>query len=911
MHRAIALFLVSLVLAVACHASDSAPIATEWETGQAPIELTVQTVNTAPPFVWWEAEKPNKTNFPTVNPFAPSSPTEADVLSDGAWVGIDGQYAETPFLDYQVTVPASGDYFFYSRKFWHHGPFRWRWDDQPWQATGNSIYLMDASPLRQFVVANWVGLGKVSLAAGNHKLRIELTKRDGVAAFDCFVLTKTALKPQGKLKPNQRYAATVPNGFMFDPEPDPFADSPIDLRYLNETVAGEQGMIRRQGEAFIHANTKRPVRFWAINTNPESLAMDDDSMAYMARFLAKQGVNMVRLHGRLWSEQEFRTITPETIDRLFAFVAAMKQEGIYTCLSIYFPLWLNLNQDSGFPGYTGQNPFALLFFNPDFQQVYYAWWRTILTTPNPKTGKTLRDDPAVAMVELVNEDSTMFWTFKPYETIPEPQMAIVERQFATWLTQNYGSLEKATQAWKSADSVRGDEPTAGRMGIMALYDIVGKRDSLRAQDTAGFLTHLQRQFFQQAIAHLRQSLGYQGLIYASNWATADARILGPLDKSANAVADFMDRHGYFGGMHEGERASYSLSSGDRYRDRSALLFTTDDPKQQHDFNLPIMDLRYNDLPSTITEINWAMPNRFRAEFPLLAAAYGSLQDSDGFFFFATGNHDWVQALDKFTIASPTIMGQFPATALIYRRGLVKPGSTVADISLGMKEIEALNGAPINAPQNLDEFRARDIPPGQTLKTEQVNSLDPLAFLVGKVTIRFTPQAMPSQLANLATSIDRTAKTVRSNTGELLWDYNKGLVTVNAPKSQGATGFLRHAGTLDLADVRLAAEMDYGTIVLVALDDRPLAQSQKMLLQVMSEDQNLGWKTDGKSPKTIQSVGSAPIVIHNLQGQVSLKRADANQIMVTALDHRGYPQATIGNASTIVLRPDILYYLLSR
>ncbi|MCS6814032.1 MAG: hypothetical protein NZ772_10755, partial [Cyanobacteria bacterium] len=323
MRHLLMLFLIALALVVACHGSKSAPVVTDWETGSANITLTIQARQQAAPFVWWEAETPSKTSFPSSNPFAPQTKTEAAVLSAGAWVGINGQYSTLPFLEYEVTIPTTGDYHFYTRKFWHHGPFRWRWDDQPWQATGDTVYLMDSSPLRQFVVANWVGLGKVKLTAGRHQLRVELTKQEGAAAFDCFVLTTTPLKPQGKLKPDQRYQATIKDGFLFDPDPDEFMPSPIDLRRLNERFAGEQGFIQRQGEVFIHGNNQQPVRFWAINTSPESLYMDAASLAYMARFLAKLGVNMVRLHGKLWSDQDFRTIAPDTIARLHHFVAAM------------------------------------------------------------------------------------------------------------------------------------------------------------------------------------------------------------------------------------------------------------------------------------------------------------------------------------------------------------------------------------------------------------------------------------------------------------------------------------------------------------------------------------------------------------------------------------------------------------
>jgi len=913
MRRILIPFLLTLLLIVACQGSrspsDDNPTATEKA-------VLTAAAGESQPFVWWEAEQPTAGNFPPANqnPFAPANPQEAAILSAGQWIGMDGKYQKPPFLEYQVNVPTGGTYFFYSRKFWQHGPFRWRWDDQPWQSVGRKVYLMDETPLREFVVANWVGLGSVPLTAGKHTLRLELTQSEGAAAFDCFLLTQAAFRPRGKLQPDQRYTANLSNWFVADPQPDPFTDSPIDLRSLNESVAGENGFIRVQAEQFVHEKTGRPVKFWAINTGMDSIYMDGASQEAMARFLAKKGVNLVRLHGAIWSE-DFRKIDAIALQQLSRFVGALKRQGIYTALSIYFPLWLNLDDQSGFPGYSGQHPFSLLFFNRQFQQIYYDWWRKILTTPDPATGKALRDDPAVAMVELVNEDSTLFWTFSPYENIPAPQMAILEKQFGDWLATRYGSLDRAVATWNAHNpagmeqKIRGDDPATGRMGFPPLYELSGKRDSRRAQDTAVFLARTQEKFFREAIAFLRQQLQYKGLIYASNWVTADAQILGPLDKASNAIADFMDRHGYFGGPHTGPKASYSLSSGDTYRDQSALLFQNAEKPQEQNFDLPIMDIRYNGLPSTITEVNWVMPNRFRADFPLLAAAYGTLQGTDGFFFFVTNKHSWDTSLGKFSIASPVTMGQFPATALIYRKGLLEPGKEVVHVSLSQADLHALRGAPVTAPQNLDELRAKDIPAGQASSGDRLSSIDPLAFLTGQVNLRFTANPEPSRQLDLSGLIDRKAKTVRSSTGQLVWNYNQGWVTVNAPQVQGITGFLKQAGQVQLADVQIQSEMDYGTILLVSLDDRPLAHSRRLLLQVMSEEQNFGWQTTGSAPKTLQSTGQAPITVRQLAGEIALRRPDADGLKVTALDLNGYPVKVLSSTAKLFLQPDTLYYLI--
>ncbi len=860
-------------------------------------------------YIWWEAESTKATDFPPParNPFAPLNPQESSVLSGRQWIGVTGDRDHSLFLEYDVTLPKTASYQFFSRKFWQHGPFRWCFDSQPWQTVGKNVVLLDDASLRQFVGANWVKCGTVELAAGKHSCRIELLENSGAACFDCFLLTTESFVPRGKLKPGEKYNRAPAGWFPFEPDADPFANSPIDLRYLNEKNAGENGFIQAKGEEFVQEKTGKPIRFWAVNTGGESVNMDQASTEQFARGLAKAGVNMVRIHGPVWG-RDFRQPDKDHLDKLFYFIAALKKQGIYTGISIYFPLWLQLRQGSGFEGYAGKNPFALLYFSPEFQAFYRGWWKSVLNTPNPYTGKPLSEEPAVAFAELVNEDSYLFWTFN-YDNIPGPQMALLEKQYGSWLATKYGSLAKAFQSWGGGPQ-RGDDMSAGRAGFRGLWEMSHNKDR-RSQDTATFLTLSQREFYDKSYRYLKNDLRFKGLVYGSNWITADATVLGPLDKWSNAGCDFMDRHGYFGGPHEGPAAGYSIRTGDKFDDKCALLFQPNKPGEQPDFNLPIMDIRYNGKPSTITEINWTPPNRFRADTPLLCAAYGSLQGTDGFFFFATGNPGWDQNLAKFGIKTPAIFGQFPAAALIYRHRLVQPAQTVVNVNLKLDDLFALKGAPVSAPLNLDEFRAKDIPTGKSAEVTSISSLDPLAFLVGKVGIDISKDGGTSRTADLSKYIDRNAKKVVSQTGELSWDYGNGLVKVNSPQAQGATGFLSKAGTIELLDMKIKSEMEYGAITLVAMDGKPVAQSGKILLQVMSEETNYGFDAPGAGLRTIKEVGSAPIVVKNLQGTITLKRSDALDLKVTSLNFNGYRTSQVRSGPAIALEPKTIYYLIEK
>jgi hypothetical protein len=108
-------------------------------------------------------------------------------------------------------------------------------------------------------------------------------------------------------------------------------------------------------------------------------------------------------------------------------------------------------------------------------------------------------------------------------------------------------------------------------------------------------------------------------------------------------------------------------------------------------------------------------------------------------------------------------------------------------------------------------------------------------------------------------------------------------------------------------------MELGHIVAVALDDRPLAVSRRILLQVMSEEKASDFQTEpaAAGSKRIINIGTDPWLIKELKGTVAFKRPDAAQLKVTALDFNGYRAGAAGTAERIQLQPATLYYLISR
>src|SRR5688572_3050243 len=152
----------------------------------------------------------------------------------------------------------------------------------------------------------------------------------------------------------------------FNPPADDFAETTLDLRHLNEKVAGENGFIAARQGQFIHLANGNPVRFWAVNGPPSSVK-DPAELRRVARSLAKRGVNLVRIHGAVFKQDG--EVDPEKVQHVIDVVEAMKTEGIYSLASIYFPLWFRPKADLDWlPGYDGKkHPFAALMFNQEFQ----------------------------------------------------------------------------------------------------------------------------------------------------------------------------------------------------------------------------------------------------------------------------------------------------------------------------------------------------------------------------------------------------------------------------------------------------------------------------------------------------------------------------------------------------------------
>jgi hypothetical protein len=683
------------------------------------------------------------------------------------------------------------------------------------------------------------------------------------------------------------------------------AETPaFDLSSLLEAPAGKHGhIIIREGRLAFPDG--RRFRIWGVNATGSAGLPAKTNAPQLAARLAGLGINCVRFHmldrvapgGLIAAKRDdTRQLDPDQLDRLDFFLAELKKWGIYSDL--------NLNVGRTYKAGDGVRDFeylgfakAVTFFDERLLELQREFARQLLTHRNPYTGLDYTADPAVALVEFLNENSLVeSWmdnrlrglnTRKnpgTWTDITAAYAADLTARYNAWLGEKYSP--ETLRQWREAAGLSPTNPIP-----RLAPDQFGRAQPERFHAEAEFYLDVERRFYLGMTRFLRQELGVKSLLVGnsdhSHYKTGYPQLAGI------SLLDVVDSHVYW----QHPNALTDPATGRQTGFTIGNTPMVDDPL----FSTVVQLSRsaFAAKPFTVSEVNHPFPNEFACEGIPILAAYGALQDWDGIFWYTLAHQD-VGSLEPYMrghfdfATEPVKMAQIPAGALMFLRADVQPARRTMQRSLSRQQVR---GSILLSSKEHRPYFTPGFPLALPLQHgSRIGSLDGSATVVPAST-------------NLGPIV--------SDTGELTWTYGEkgsGLVSVNTDRSQALVGFLG-AHPARLKHLFVESRTPFCAVTLSALDDRPIAGASLLLLTATARMANTDMVWNEKR-NSLGSWGKAPTRIEPVAGSIRLVGlAQAKSVTARPLNGAGAPMeseikaARVGDDWTLPLSAPALSYLI--
>ena len=621
--------------------------------------------------------------------------------------------------------------------------------------------------------------------------------------------------------------------------------SALDASFLLDAPAGKHGFLKKVGAHFEFENQpgKRAV-FWGTNLGSYSTYMDKSIAPLVAKALARHGVNIVRIH--LWATLHnnpahpeliahnlFRkdgTFDPVRLDEMHFFHAELIKNGIYIYMDTYDGSGaMTRILGKGDPKY-----------QPELNDKLKAIVKTLFTTVNPYTGKSMVDDPAYCMFEIMNENSCTHGgyyaeTGKKADPVSAKVNKIISERWETWQKDHGISPYRPL---KSAPQNMGPE---------------GRR----------FFAAQQKNYI-DGMKKFLQSIGVKVPICGTNLALTTG------DLWASENMDFMNDHTYFGSSSTGVGLWQPRDTNILKTSLTSLPFYGE-----------IVHSRLADKPIVCTEWSFVYPNIYRCEGYPLTAAYTAFQGFDAMFSFdwggayTAGYMPWLIKDPRIVcltqILDPSTFGLNQAAAIAVLRGDVKPARQTVTAKYTVDDVWNNRRQLVNHVSFMYQMCRVNIellPPGEKTSWPLGTGMD-------------TKELYADAVKRLGVKSGKDF--ITSDTGEITRFANPGLFLVDSPKSQFATGALNSIGKANrkLSDFEIKSPMKFATLTFTSLDDLPLSKSGRILCCAVGNSANAGSYIDDKGYTETQK--GPPVLAEPITATISAKAVPGKPLKVFKLN----------------------------
>jgi len=639
-------------------------------------------------------------------------------------------------------------------------------------------------------------------------------------------------------------------------------------------VTVRDGHLCRRGER---------IRLWGVNLNTGHL-FNREQMDNTVRRIKAMGFNAVRLWAS-WDSfyepgkpmtdgwRDYQKGDNSTLDRYDYFVWLCKQNGLLVwCPELKGHM---RPQPADYRILPEKNPhdrkawgeavkamskhsFArFLYLDERIGALHRFHAKRFLDHVNKYTGIRNAEEPTFAAYELVNESGFVtppLWDAMEHyvpKRLPKYFHDEFRAKWNAWLREKYGDDAALIKAWGKLE--KGESLARGTIRARPTWkDHEGYTDA-RRDDYAAFNRELVKNYFASLEKFVR-GLAPEGVgvnVAPITWDTCTG--IGP-----NSFATV-------GGGTFNSASTYIHNYGKHVKKDDPLYpFSATVMKGPSVLGAPSI-WRIPGKPFMIYETSEFRQGRYNAEHPGILAAYGSWQDWDGVFFFIWGgfggwNHERGADVDylnaplyygSWGLAMATdeiLTSQMRAAGVAFRNFLIRPAPKPTRVKVGTKVLNDYYRHLWSFPE---QNRLLNTAVTSGLRLDVDDSWDGLMESEGPLA----PEELPDPARMGA---------------QIVWNRKLGLLKVDAPAVKMAVGFPN--GKVAFKDGVALSETNrkFVCFVLAGEDGKPIGQSGKLTLSVVSTSRNTGYKWDPKTDKKI--VGSAPVIVDRVACTVTLPKA---------------------------------------
>ncbi|HCG28134.1 MAG TPA: hypothetical protein DE060_19525 [Lentisphaeria bacterium] len=601
--------------------------------------------------------------------------------------------------------------------------------------------------------------------------------------------------------------------------------SAADGSFLLDAPAGKYGVLKVVGDRFEFE--KRPgesVRFWGANICNASMWHDDEKDAIaMLDNIASRGYNIIRLHHFDWglftAGGKHDVINPDVQKKMDFLVSEAKKRGIYITLDLY--TIRNIKTEK-YGVLSPRDYKRLCYIDRDVRNDLIRRTKDMLGHRNPYTGLTWAEDPAFAMINLINEG-----------TLTSLVMSMPEKYAPLW--------EKALAEYASKNNIT-----------------LTASNKLQVQNE--YITWLGKDFFDELKKEIR-ALGGRMPLCDQNYAS-------PSD-GTREYYDYVDTHLYWCHPQAVGKQTWGLPT----------FVSISSPVAA--FAGGIKDVfyaRYTGKPMVVSEWGYCYPNPHSFEGEFLMSAYSSLQGYNGLMQFCYSENQIGKDLKKcfgvFLLDNnPGHALSSLAGSLMFLRGdiasakeqvLATPQSAAGvQLPLIMRVGLVSKFAPANLPLAL----------GAEQKWDKTNHLQ----IRKKSDAQFIADV--KKAVGLAANPVLKDGTIASATGELKLNAKKRRFQAVSPKSEAV--ILDKNDYAKGKFMRVKNGKTNAVFYIGSLDNKPLTESKRMMLIHLTDIKNEGIVFSDSTMTVIKDWGSSKLLLRKNIAEIGLAASGDYQLFACA------------------------------